>query len=138
MIKKKIKNYDYVLYIRPDCFYIQKFNVNYFNLIKNKNNIIIPNFHLFGTYKINDRFAITNKKTYKIYGKIFKELLDLSKKQSLHSETIIGIILKNNKINIKKINFLFCRIRFNGIICKNDEKFYKNNLKKLKNQKLII
>ena len=138
MIKKKIKNYDYILYIRPDCFYTQKFDINYFKLIKNNNTIIIPNFHLYGTYKINDRFAITNKKTFKIYGSVFKKLLDLSKKKSLHSETIIGIILKNNKINIKRINFLFCRIRFNGIICKRDEKFYKKNLKNLKKKKLIL
>ena len=96
MIKKRIKKYDYIIFMRPDCLYLEKFNINFFNLVNN-NSIVIPNFHLHGTYKINDRFAITNKETYKIYGNIFKKLLHYSKKTMLHSETIIGTILVKKK-----------------------------------------
>jgi hypothetical protein len=75
---------------------------------------VIPNFHLFGKYKMNDRFAITNKDTYLIYGKIFNRLLDLSKKRSLHSETILGLILKSENIKVARVKFTFARIRMNG------------------------
>lgn len=125
MIKKHIKEYDYILFMRPDCKYIQKFDIKHFNLVNN-NTIVIPNFHLCSKYKINDRFAITNKKTYKIYGKVYKKLLDLSKKNILHSETILGIILKKiNNLNIKKIKFIFLRIRINGKICPRDKELIK-------------
>ena len=52
--------------------------------------------------------------TYKIYGNIFSKLLEISKKQMLHSETILGEILDINKIKIIKIDFVFARIRNNG------------------------
>ncbi len=78
---------------------------------------------IFGSkYNINDRFAVTNSKTYKIYGKIFSELLEISKKQSLHSETILGYILEINKINVERVKFDFSRIRFNGDVDKQDFK----------------
>ena len=72
---------------------------------------------------MNDRFAITNKKTYKVYGNIFLHLLKLSKNNRLHSETILGIILKNANINVQKVNFRFARIRRNGIIDMKDKSF---------------
>ena len=128
MIEKTNINYDYILFVRPDCLYLDKLDISKLNLINN-NTILISNFHLFGKYKINDRFAITNNSTYKIYGKVFKELLELSKNHELHSETIIGLILNNNKIKNIKINFNFSRIRING---KTSDIFpnYKNILEK--------
>ena len=119
MIEDVEDNYDYILFIRPDCLYKNKLNLKYLNLV-NYNTIIIPNFQLYSKFKINDRFAITNKETYKIYGKIFLQLLDLSKKMPLHSETILGLILDNNKINIKRLNFKFARVRCDGTIKKSD------------------
>lgn len=118
MIEKTYINYDYILFVRPDCLYLDKLDISKFNLINN-NTILIPNFHLYGKYKINDRFAITNNYTYKIYGKVFKQLLELSKKHELHSETIVGLVLNNNKIESSKINFNFSRIRYNGKIVDN-------------------
>ena len=115
MIKQRIQEYDYVLFMRPDCLYLDKFNINYLNLASDKT-IAIPNFHLFGKYNINDRFAITNRKTYEIYGSIFKELLKLSKKYPLHSETIIGIILKTYGVDVKLVKFNFSRVRCDGRI----------------------
>lgn len=116
MIEKNINEYDYVLFIRPDCLYLDKLDINFFNLVNDKT-IVTPNNHCFGKYNINDRFAITNKKTYKIYGEIFNHLLNASKKEPLHSETILGeIVIKNNKIKNLKVRFNFARIRCNGRI----------------------
>lgn len=118
MIENVEENYDYILFVRPDCIYRNKLKLEYLDLV-NSNTIVIPDFHLIK--KINDRFAITNKKTYKIYGKIFLQLLHQSKKRPLHSETILGIILRNNKIHVKNVGFRFARVRCNGSIPKRDE-----------------
>jgi hypothetical protein len=115
MIEKQNTNYDYILFIRPDCIYLTKFSMNYFSYINN-NTICIPRFHSYGPYNFNDRFAITNMKTYKLYGDIFKHLLNMSKKQPLHSETIIGKIMFLFRIKIVRIPFLFLRVRVNGDI----------------------
>ncbi len=121
MIENVEDNYDYILFVRPDCIYRNKFDIKYLDLV-NYNTIAIPNFCLMETKagNVNDRFAITNKDTYKIYGQIFLQLLDLSKKMPLHSETILGLILFNNNIFIKHINFRFARIRCNGSIDSRD------------------
>lgn len=84
MIENSNNAYDYILFLRPDCLYLDRLDVSKFDLIDD-NTILIPSFGLTTKYKINDRFAITNKKTYKIYGKIFEELLELSNKYPLHS-----------------------------------------------------
>jgi len=114
MIERNKINYNYVLFMRPDCRYINKLPVNYFHLINNKS-IIIPNFHLFGKIPFNDRFCICNMKTYRIYGKVFPLLLGISKKKPLHSETLIGEIMVKNKLKIIKVPFNFSRVRFNGL-----------------------
>jgi hypothetical protein len=113
MIEKSKINYDYILFMRPDCLYLDKLPIDFFNLV-NDNSIIIPNFHLFGTIPFNDRFCISNMKTYKIYGDVFNSLLEISKKQPLHSETILGERMHNHNLNVIKIKFNFARIRFNG------------------------
>ena len=113
MIEDSKINYDYIIFIRPDCYYIDKFNVNYLNYVDNEC-LLMPNFHCYGTYSVNDRFAITNNITYKIYGKIFNKLLEISKKQQLHSETVLGLVLKQNKIKVVKVKQNFSRVRFNG------------------------
>lgn len=114
MIEKSKINYDYILFMRPDCLYLDKLPIDFFNLV-NDNSIIIPNFHLFGTIPFNDRFCISNMKTYKIYGHVFNSLLEISKKQPLHSETILGERMHNHNLNVIKIKFNFARIRFNGL-----------------------
>ena len=110
--KSKVK-YDYILFIRPDCLYVNKFNLDFFKFVSD-DKILIPSFDNIGKYGINDRFAITNPSTYKIYGKVFLKLLELSKKYELHSETIIGLILNEEKIKTQKVKFNFFRIRCNG------------------------
>jgi hypothetical protein len=51
-----------------------------------------------------------------MYGEIFTQLLELSKKQPLHSEKIIGKIIINNKISMRRVKFNFQRVRFDGHI----------------------
>jgi len=113
MIGRTQINYDYILFMRPDCLYLDDFSIKFFKLINN-NSIVIPNFHCFGPYNMNDRFAITNMKTYKIYGEVFTQLFNISKKQPLHSETILGQIIKQNKIHLIRVKFNFSRVRFDG------------------------
>jgi hypothetical protein len=115
MIENAQCEYDYILFVRPDCLYLNDFDVGFFKLA-NDNSVVIPNFCLFGPFKFNDRFCIANKKTYKIYGRIFDNLLEISKKEPLHSETIIGRTMKNNRINTIRVPFNFSRVRFNGQI----------------------
>jgi hypothetical protein len=113
MLEKTNKEYDYIIYLRPDVLYIQELSPRLLACAVN-NQVCVPNFHLFGKYKINDRFCITTMKTFKIYGNIFLQLFEISKNQQLHSETIIGEVLSKNNIKIKRISFLFQRIRMNG------------------------
>jgi hypothetical protein len=82
---------------------------------------------------MNDRFAITNNKTYKIYGKVFEELLELSNKYELHSETILGMILEKNNIKNIKFKFNLARIRSDGKVEKRDINEFKNYHNILKN-----
>ena len=113
--EKENKKYDYILFMRPDCLYVDKFDINFFNSI-NDCTISIPNFHLFGVYNFNDRFCIANSTTYKIYGEVFDQLLQISKQQTLHSETVLGKIMSDNKLKINRIPFRFSRVRANGEI----------------------
>ena len=112
MIEKSDNSYDYIIYLRPDVLYISDINLNFFNKITD-HVICIPDFHCFKN-NFNDRFAITNKETYKIYGEIFNDLLEVSKKKELHSETIIGDKLQQQNISIYHIHFRFLRIRCDG------------------------
>jgi hypothetical protein len=142
MIEKTNINYDYIIYLRPDVLYVDKFNINFFKHTTD-NSICIPNFHLYNfkndDIKFNDRFCITNMKTYKLYGDIYKYLLDISKIEELHSETIICQLMINYNLNIIYLDFLFLRVRFNGIISEADidvfnNKYNKNNkICKIKN-----
>ena len=47
--------FDYIVYLRPDVKYINKFDTRYFNITTPKH-VCIPNFHLFP--KLNDRLCI--------------------------------------------------------------------------------
>ena len=135
MIEKTNIDYDYIIFLRPDVLYINKFDINFFKKTTD-NSICIPNFHLYNfkndDIKFNDRFCITNMKTYKLYGDIYKYLLDISKIEELHSETILCKLMINYNLNIIYLDFLFLRVRFNGIITEEDiilfnKKYNENN-----------
>ena len=127
MIDENIQEYDYILFVRPDCLYLDKLDVKYLDMINNTTNVT-PDNECYGPYNMNDRFAITNSQNFKIYGDIFLHLLDISKEKPLHSETILGdILIGENKLNIRKVKFDFSRIRCNGIIQdKHMTKHYEN------------
>jgi len=113
MIKRSKIEFDYIVFLRPDVQYLDDLKIDFFNKANN-NTICIPNFHLFSPYRFNDRFCICNKNTYRQYGDIFDKLLPLSEKQSLHSETIIGQLMNQYKINVIRIDFRFLRVRCDG------------------------
>jgi hypothetical protein len=117
LIEGKEKRYDYVFFIRPDCAYLEKFNLKHCFDCSN-DTIIVPDFHL--CCKFNDRFSICNTNNYKLMGNIFDELLVISQKMSLHPEKNIKLFLDLNKIKIKYIPFHFVRIRLNNLIAKRD------------------
>jgi len=113
LIRKSNENFDYIIFLRPDCMYLTCLDISFLKLANN-NTICIPNFALYSNF--NDRFCITNMATYQLYGDIFSKLFMYSKKMSLHSETIHYNIIKQHKMNIKLINFKFKRVRANGTI----------------------
>lgn len=78
------------------------------------NIIIIPNFHLFGKYNINDRMAICTFSNYKAFGYTFENMLSDSKKMKLHAETYVGYNFKKYHIDVRYIDFYFNRVRADG------------------------
>lgn len=104
--------YDYIIFLRPDVKYLNKFNIKFFNLVNN-DTICIPNFHLFSNF--NDRFCITDYKNAMLYGKLYNEMLLYSKNNKLHSETFNNyFIRKIYNLKIELIPFYFNRVRVNG------------------------
>ena len=75
---------------------------------------VFPNMIYTEKYQFNDRFSITNMKTYKLYGETFIHLLYISHLEELHSETIIGKLMKSYNLNIVKIPFKFTIVRHTG------------------------
>lgn len=114
MIINSNNNYDYVIYLRHDCWYINVFDISFFSYV-NDRYICTPDFDLFGKYNFNDRFCISIMNTYKIYGNVFYKLLtSVQKKKPLHSETIIAEIIIKNNIYIHEIDFKFSKVRIDG------------------------
>jgi len=113
MITNTDVKYDYIIFLRPDVKYVKRFNLKFLKHVNNTT-ICIPNFHLIGPYKFNDRFCICNMKTYIKYGSIFPILLDISKKKRLHSETVLGRLMTEYSFNVIRIPFTFLRVRCNG------------------------
>lgn len=109
--KQSAGTYDYVIYLRPDVMYYKSL----FSVIPSsaalKNEIILPNFHL---YPINDRFCIAPPAIAKIYGERFLSALEFSKKNQLHSEKYLFWTLQQNNIRITQIHFPFHRVRADG------------------------
>ena len=111
MISASKKEFDYVIFLRPDVKYKNPINTALFSHVRG-NTICVPNFALY--YGFNDRFAITNMITYKIYGSIFNDLLEYSKHCSLHSEQCQSLILQRTLMRLVYIPVFFNRVRFNG------------------------
>ena len=125
LIKDSKNDYDYIIFLRPDVKFINKFNVNWFNLSK-KVKILIPNFAHHKGY--NDRFFIGNYKQGIVYGSAFNYLEEYAVHTRLKPEIFNKYIIdKKCRLNQKRtfirfINLYFQRIRANGEIDKNDLK----------------
>jgi hypothetical protein len=119
MIINSQKEFDYIIFLRPDVLFLTPLDNSFFNFIT-EDTICVPNFHRYGRFKFNDRFCISNFKNGLIYGDLFKNMLEYSKNNVLHSETFIGYYMNLvHKLKIKFINFYFNRVRADGRI-KND------------------
>lgn len=113
LIENEKINYDYVLFLRPDVRYLNKFDLNYFDYI-NDYTVCIPNFHLFSNF--NDRFYLSTLKNGLIYGKLFYNMYNYSIKNKLHSETFHNYYIRDvYKFIIINIPVYFNRVRANGI-----------------------
>lgn len=112
--------YDKVIFLRPDVKYLNQLKLDFLNFTSN-NQVSIPNFCIFNNF--NDRFFISNLENAKLYGNLFDELLEYSKKNELHSEQFhYDLIVKKHKLKVKLIDFYFNRIRANGKELSNDYK----------------
>ena len=111
MIEKSKQHFDYIMFLRPDVKYLHTFPIECLKFVR-ENTICIPNFAKF--YNFNDRFAVTNMNTYKLYGSLFDELIEYSKTDVLHSEKCQQILLTKRNIRIMYIPFFFNRVRFTG------------------------
>ena len=132
MIEKSQQQFDYIMFLRPDVKYLHPFPIEYLKHVRN-NTICIPNFAKF--YNFNDRFAITNMNTYKLYGALFDELMEYSKTGMLHSEKYQQTQLTKRNIRLVYIPFFFNRIRFTGtevidVIQKTTKKPIQNTIQK--------
>lgn len=128
MIEKSQINFDYIMFLRPDVEYLNPLEHSFFKNVINKT-ISIPRFgtHPRAKPRFNDRFAITNQNTYKIYGKVFDKLFEISKKEILHSETVLTKYLTRNNVEYEYIQFVFKRIRIDGSVDIHDKRLTKNS-----------
>jgi hypothetical protein len=106
------KDFDKVIYLRPDVHYSTTFNTDWLSM--NGKNIVIPNFHIH--YNCNDRFAIGNPSSMKIYGNRFDSAYYYSLHTQLHAERFLNAIMNSKGIYFNRVPFIFRRIRANGKI----------------------
>jgi hypothetical protein len=103
------EEYDYVIFSRPDVFYLRPLMKEYFTLGRER--IHLPHF---AKFPINDRFAICKMDVARIYGLRFNEAFPYSLYKPLHSESYLSYILKKNDIVIYEIPIVFFRVRADG------------------------
>lgn len=116
MVEASEKKYEKIIFLRPDVKYLNKLSANIIGKC-NDSTICIPIFHRISKYRFNDRFAICNDNNYKYYGKVFNELYEMSKTQRLHSETVLGKLMREKyKLKIQVVRFYFNRVRVSGEI----------------------
>ncbi len=107
-IKQGMK-YDYVMFVRSDVLFNNKFDTNFFNLIKNDNDCLIPNFHHWAGY--NDRFFVSKPSLAINYGTYIDYIYDIIKETGNYSELINKKMLYKYNANVILIDFKFKRLR---------------------------
>lgn len=116
MTEETKNTYDIYIFARPDVKYYSKLNPKLFDRIKS-NTIVVPKFHhIYRGGPFNDRFAIMRKEVFEVYSNIFNDILSISKRRSLHSESMIREYLVSHvkNLHIEFIPFYFNRVRANG------------------------
>lgn len=127
LIENSRMTFDYIMYLRPDVLYKNKFDVNFFNFVTDKT-ICIPDFHCYMTHiRFNDRFAICHPNNYRIYGRLLDLLYDYSKTKPAHSEIFQHTMLTQKGFQFKHVPFHFWRVRANGSI--SQDRYSKEDLK---------
>lgn len=119
IIKDHGMMYDYILFVRPDCSYFQKFKLEYCFRCS-PNTITVPGWHLMDN--MNDRFAICHFKNWEKYASFFDSILQMSKEHVLHPEMSFMKYLNREGINVAHIPFRFVRIRLGYTINDRDAK----------------
>lgn len=119
----KIK-YDYIMFIRPDCKFLHKFNTRWF-LLSHGKKVLSPSFGKSGGY--NDRMFIGNYNQGIIFGKSLDYLEEYTENTVYISEPftkwlVHNKMFPNGRSFVRHINFNFQRIRANGEIAKLDRK----------------
>jgi len=105
--------FDRIVFLRPDVRYLNPFCIDWLISLAN-DTVIVPNFHLY-TFKINDRFSITNYENGIYMGNLFDSMYNYSLKHPLHSETLLyQYVTETLHLRIVYIPFYFNRVRANG------------------------
>jgi len=97
LFEKYKEDYDYVIFLRPDHLYLNKWDISKISSL-NDTNIIISKYEWYEG--CNDRFCIAKSSVALYYGKLFDYLLDYSRKKSIVSEVFLLDLLKQQNINI--------------------------------------
>lgn len=122
LVEKSGYNFDYVWFLRPDVIFKDTLPLRWLRWI-NPNRFIVPAFA--SCEGINDRMGIMKYSQALIYGKRFLEIHNYGKYlrgKKISSERFISWVMRNLKV--RKINYLFKRLRANGRFHKLDVKLF--------------
>ena len=93
MVENNGMKFKYVIFIRPDAYFTEPFQIEKYIPLKNKT-IIIPNFDHYEGY--NDRFAVCNYEDANIYALRLKNIAEFRKnKGRIVSEKYLKIRFKS-------------------------------------------
>tara|TARA_B100000989_G_scaffold279710_1_gene242571 strand:+ start:721 stop:1617 length:897 start_codon:yes stop_codon:yes gene_type:complete len=131
MIHNSNIEFDYIVYLRPDLYYLVPFDIRYFS-ITNEYNVCTPNFHLFP--KLNDRFCILHASNLDKYSGLFNYMYEYSRIYPLHSERFQYFMMTNQfKWSIRYIPIQFNRVRADGRELPDSAQYFKILKKRNKN-----
>ena len=123
MVKESDIDFDYIVYLRPDVKFINKFDIRYFNLAT-KTHVCTPNFHLFP--KLNDRFCLLQPCHLEQYSGMFNYMYEYSCIYPLHSERFqYYMMVSRFKWNMRYIPIHFNRVRANGLELPDTRNYYR-------------
>jgi len=126
LLEQSTEKFDYIWYIRPDVIFKDIFPLRWLKWV-NSNRFIVPLFA--GCKGINDRMAVLNTDQALIYGKRFYQIEKygnlIKGKQKFSSERFLKWV--TNKYKVKRVNYLFKRLRSNGNFNEKDDKLFLKN-----------